>query len=122
MFRLTATRAACESPVRLRSKTSTDRSFLHRPQRADEAKECRLARPRWTRHDHELSGTDFDGVLEENLVAQSAVGVAVVDPIDADHRRIFVGENVVDILKDRGRVGRHDAEPRSMPRPSTCRE
>src|ERR1700730_3280919 len=62
-----------------------DSALLNRAQGSDQGQQGRLPRPRGPRHDHELSGADFDLVAEQHLAARLAVTIVMVERLDANH-------------------------------------
>src|SRR5262249_30623808 len=61
-----------------------DCALLHRAQGADQADERRLARARGAGHHDQLSSTDFDAVLEQDLISRFPFPEIVIDPVDAN--------------------------------------
>ena len=61
-------------------------SLLHGAEGPDQRQERRLARPRGTGHDHDLAARDLEVVVEEDLLAQFAFAVVVIQVADADDR------------------------------------
>ena len=61
-------------------------SLLRRPQRTDERQQRRLARPRWPRDDDDFARRDRRRDVVQDLPAQRALAVVVVEVLDDDGR------------------------------------